>query len=1562
LTIEIQPVLIGYNYLRDFFCRVRGIAIVSSYPIRHFLTGLGLEEVFSQFATSGTYFQRLTEIFGDRYDPRQAATLQTRWQEGDFSDLPQIVVVDDDGLGAEPGLYSSERNLLYLSRDFLDTATPEQLSTFLLEAIAHRMDEYINTEDAPGDEGKLFAIALQGQQITAAELERIRGEGDNPPGLAATQLPAIVLTVNLTTDQNDGSAANGLSLRDAILLANRDTTRDYEIRLPGGQTYALTIQGTEREDAAFTGDLDMVAGSRIKIVATGTGNATIDASGFLIGGGFGNYAFPDRVFEVLGNAHLTLEKITVRGGSFSGLIVQANGTATLTDSTVWENSLQTAHFSQGVVTPMAGGITNYGTLTLNNSSIANNRTDQIDTFGSGTNGGGLRNYGTATLNNSTVNDNIAGKNYDGGGIYNEGTLTLTNTTLAGNKAGSKGSGLYNSGTATITNSLLRDHSFAEGAIAHNGSGIYNQGNLTISNSQIRDNTAKENAGGIWNAEGGQITLTDTVITNNLAQGGAGGGIVNLGRITGTRVNVDNNSGRTDLSTSSVGGIANESKGTLSLTDSSINGNIGGGLFNGASFDSVGNVTLTNTTVNNNSSRSSASAIFSQGKLVLERVTVQGNTVTDVNSAVAIALDGLEVKVQITNSTIRNNTGIGIQNKALSRTITDSLILTNSTIENNTGHGIENDDYMTVTNSIIQNNGKTGIVNVDGFAQINGFQILYLVDSTVRGNGEGGVSNGINNFLYSLRSTIENHNGTGITNNGIAAIYNNTIRNNTTRGVQTGFSSPLIYRPVFVNWPGIDKEGNTSQTLVFNSSIHDNGTFSTDWGGGINNRGALTLFNSAIYNNRASEGGGIHNAGSFSTEVIEREPDGIDNDRDGTIDNEQNPVQIIYYPARLLAENTTISGNRATGDGGGIKNASIASGTVTNTTITNNTADSDNNGNGSGGGLFNTDNNILNDYRITARNTIIAGNFDTPNNAGAGAIHRDISGSAIGNNRNLIGNLIGASGSIATGDDIIAPNPRLGPLQNNGGVTPTHALLLGSPALNAGNHALAPSDRLDEDGDGNTTEAYAFDGRGTGFNRVFGNAIDIGAFEAQTALTLPTITLAVNPTSVTEDSAENLIFTLTRSHSQINPLTVTYTIAGTASNGTDYATIPTSVTFAANSLTATVTVDPTGDRTVEPDETVILTLNAGADYAIGTTEAVTGTVTNDDTNSAPSDLMFTPNQTTYNPGETLQLTSAWVKDLNGSSDLARVDLWVQKPNGQWIDLTDATTFTPWTGGDEWGSFNYSLGLANYEAGNYTLWGQASDKAGATSNAVTKTFTVLNNSINFAPTDLQFNLDKTSYRVGDTLNLTSAWVKDLNGSNDLSRVDLWLKPASGDWIDLNDATTFTPWSGGAEWGSFNYSLNLSGYRPDNYTLWAQAIDRERGASNVVTKTFSLIGSTPALAPTDLMFTPNKNTYTVGDTLTLTNAWVKDLNGSDDLARIDMWIKPSGGNWIDVSDATTFTPWSGGAEWGSFDYSLSLGSYTPDSYTLWGQASDRSGAVSNVVSRSIEIIAGTNLSGIG
>ena len=117
--------------------------------------------------------------------------------------------------------------------------------------------------------------------------------------------------------------------------------------------------------------------------------------------------------------------------------------------------------------------------------------------------------------------------------------------------------------------------------------------------------------------------------------------------------------------------------------------------------------------------------------------------------------------------------------------------------------------------------------------------------------------------------------------------------------------------------------------------------------------------------------------------------------------------------------------------------------------------------------------------------------------------------------------------------------------------------------------------------------------------------------------------------MTEDGTTNLVYTFTRTGVTTNPLTVNYTLGGTATLNTDYTRTGTTntVTFAAGSSTATVTIDPTADTTVEPNETVILTLATGTGYTVGTTTAVTGTITNDDVTLPSITLAVSPSSVT-----------------------------------------------------------------------------------------------------------------------------------------------------------------------------------------------------------------------------------------------------------------------------------------------------------------------------------------------
>ncbi|MEQ1643214.1 MAG: choice-of-anchor Q domain-containing protein, partial [Pyrinomonadaceae bacterium] len=155
-------------------------------------------------------------------------------------------------------------------------------------------------------------------------------------------------------------------------------------------------------------------------------------------------------------------------------------------------------------------------------------------------------------------------------------------------------------------------------------------------------------------------------------------------------------------------------------------------------------------------------------------------------------------------------------------------------------------------------------------------------------------------------------------------------------------------------------------------------------------------------------------------------------------------------------------------------------------VVNSTISGNSNGSGfGGGGIITYTQGPGTTATTTLLNTIIsgntAGNLATFTNSGGGATTFQSLGYNVSENGN---------GFLTQGTDITA-NPLLGPLQNNGGPTPTHALLTGSPALDKG----------DNTGSGVTT-----DQRGLGFARTIdlagitnaGDGTDIGAFEAQTA--------------------------------------------------------------------------------------------------------------------------------------------------------------------------------------------------------------------------------------------------------------------------------------------------------------------------------------------------------------------------------------------------------------------------------------------------------------------------------
>jgi hypothetical protein len=195
--------------------------------------------------------------------------------------------------------------------------------------------------------------------------------------------------------------------------------------------------------------------------------------------------------------------------------------------------------------------------------------------------------------------------------------------------------------------------------------------------------------------------------------------------------------------------------------------------------------------------------------------------------------------------------------------------------------------------------------------------------------------------------------------------------------------------------------------IHSSTISHN--VATGPGGGLFNEGTLNILNSAILNNTATGwGGGITNSGV------------------------------------LNIANSTIAGNIASHDGGGLDNTGAGNGgtaNLTNVTITNNVANNDGLLPGTGGGIFRYSGTV------NLKNSLIAGNVDTPGNPSSGWNKPDIGGTIISHNYNLIGNVGTTSftsqpqDQVGTGADPI--DPLLGNLR---GQPAYHPLQVDSPAI------------------------------------------------------------------------------------------------------------------------------------------------------------------------------------------------------------------------------------------------------------------------------------------------------------------------------------------------------------------------------------------------------------------------------------------------------------------------------------------------------------------------------------
>jgi CSLREA domain-containing protein len=676
-----------------------------------------------------------------------------------------------------------------------------------------------------------------------------------------------------------------------------------------------------------------------------------------------------------------------------------------------------------------GGILNAGKADLELSKVA-------VTGNSASRGGGIANastYARVTLADVAVSSNHTTQHV--GGLSNQGTAYLTDVTIDGNTAAGDTGGMSAGGLSFLTNVTISNNT-ASGATSNGRTGaLAIGGSATIRNSTISGNTG--DPGGIWN--GGKSWLTNVTIEGN----------------TGAIFNCDNCGGSITLTNTIVSNSGFWWTISCYGTVTSAGHNLDSG--NGCGFSAPGDIVNINAALDplaKNGGRETTHALAAASPAV--DAGDPGKCPADDQRGVKrpqgagcdIGAYERQIPGFVVNSpvdAVDANPGDGICETAVATQCT----LRAAVIEANAHPGpdsvaFDHDGNFRLTRpGAFEDAASTGDLDVTGDLVIEGRGTAHTI--------VGGLGRRFQDRIL--------HVDPSETSDITVRVSDLTIENgqalDSGGGVENGESASLTLTRVlvrsnsvsgaFVNLGGgIYNAGELELRDVDIQSNSANGNAASA-GGGIANKGRLTMVDTNIGLNRSqAEGGGLDN-GEQATATITRSA------FSGNMAAGNGGA--IWNRGIVKLTNATLSGNDAGPRGGGLHNQ-LGSATLTNVTITANSSGL------TGGGISNSSSGT-----IRLENTLVA-NASLPTG-------QDCFGTITSAGGNLDG---GTSCGFSMLTDISNTDPLLGPLTANGGRTPTHALLVGSPAIDAAqqSHCPATDQRLVARPQGNRCDVGAYE--------------------------------------------------------------------------------------------------------------------------------------------------------------------------------------------------------------------------------------------------------------------------------------------------------------------------------------------------------------------------------------------------------------------------------------------------------------------------------------------------------